>query len=47
MQNMQVYDTSIEQGHDTIHPPFDKFFNNIMMSIYEKEDKEEKDILNN
>eukprot|EP00825_Cyclidium_porcatum_P007462 TRINITY_DN13744_c0_g1_i1.p2 TRINITY_DN13744_c0_g1~~TRINITY_DN13744_c0_g1_i1.p2 ORF type:complete len:113 (-),score=36.50 TRINITY_DN13744_c0_g1_i1:330-668(-) len=47
LANMQIYDTSVEQGHDSIHPAFDKFFNALMMALYEKEEKEEKDILNN
>jgi hypothetical protein len=40
-----LYDTNIESGSETIIPAFSKFFNNLMISIYEKEEKEEQNIL--
>jgi Rab-like protein 5 len=41
-----LYDTSIETGAETIGPAFSKFFNTLMLAIYEKEDKEEANLMN-
>ncbi|KRW99354.1 P-loop containing nucleoside triphosphate hydrolase [Pseudocohnilembus persalinus] len=38
-------DTSIESGNDTIHPAFDKFFNQLMQQIYKKEEQLENNIM--
>ena len=43
--NLVIYDTSIESGQETIHPAFDKFFNNLMLCIYEREEKEEQNLM--
>ena len=45
LTNLQIYDTSIEEGAATLLPSFDKFFNNLMMLIYERQEKEENNLM--
>lgn len=42
---MPVVNTSIEEGHETIHPAFEKFFDTIMNHIYENEDQMENNLM--
>lgn len=42
---VSVCNTSIEEGHETIHPSFDKFFTSIMNHIYETEDQMENNLM--
>ncbi|CAD8178364.1 unnamed protein product (macronuclear) [Paramecium tetraurelia] len=46
LSSLTVHDTSIEEGNQTIHPAFEKFFNSLMLSIYEKQEKEENRLMN-
>ncbi|EGR32505.1 rab-like protein 5, putative, partial [Ichthyophthirius multifiliis] len=45
LPTVSCYNTSIEEGAETIHPAFDKFFNNLMMNIYEKEEQLENNLI--
>ena len=45
LSNLNVHDTSIEEGSQTIVPAFDKFFSTMMMHIFEKQEKEENNLM--
>jgi len=45
MDAISIYDTSIEEGTSTIHPNFDKFFANLMLISYERQEKEENQLI--
>jgi len=45
MSSLTIYDTSIEDGATTLVPAFDKFFNSIVLSLYDRQEKEEKRIM--
>lgn len=36
LTNLAIYDTSIEEGSLTIIPAFDKFFQALMLNIYDR-----------
>ena len=42
---VSIQDTSIEEGPSTIHPAFDKFFANLMLMLYEKQEKDESRLM--
>jgi hypothetical protein len=45
LSNLSVHDTSIEEGASRIIPAFDKFFSTVMMHIYERQEKEENNLM--
>ena len=45
MAGISLYDTSIEEGSGTIHPAFDKYFASLMMSLYDKQERAENDLM--
>ncbi|KAL4465180.1 hypothetical protein ABPG72_019334 [Tetrahymena utriculariae] len=42
---VSVFNTSIEEGHETIFPAFEKLFTNVMNQIYENEDQIESNFM--
>jgi len=45
MVGINLYDTSIEDGASTIHTAVDKYFANLMTMLYEKQEREENDLM--